>query len=111
MGKLLLAAAHRGPFGLLMWRTARRAVRPVRPGAEDRPSLSRPCRPTTPHQWLGKIIFVLANPRSACVHLITDSNIPGARTGPLLSAGGICCNRQPFPARARLSVGGVVSSS
>src|SRR5580704_12864246 len=81
------------------------------PGAEGRPSRSRLCHPTAPSQWLGMIVFVLANPRSACVHLITDSNVPGALAGPLLSAGGICCNRQPFPARARLSVGGVVSSS
>src|SRR5271165_4470072 len=43
-----------------------------------------PCRTAYPSQWLGKVGTVLANPRLAHVHRITDSNIPtrGQHTSP-----------------------------
>jgi len=47
---------------------------------------------------------VLASMRPARVHLTTDSNAAEAGDGPLPVAGGQAGHRQPFPARARLSV-------
>jgi len=66
-----------------------------------------PCRTAYPSQWLGKVRTVLANPRLAHVHPITDSNIPsrGQLTSP---AGGGSAEVGNLFLRGHVCVGGVV---
>jgi len=65
------------------------------------------CRLAYPSQWLGKVGTVLANPRLAHVHPITDSNIP-SRGQHTSQAGGGSAEVGNFFLRIRVCVGGVV---